>query len=634
MAEHHMNVEPLTSAIFRSSNPAGSLAAIVMMAFLLIVPAVWNGIPLFYYDSVDYLRLSFTFDLPVFRTASYGVFAGFARLLGSLWAVIVVQVLMIAYTLWITARTLAPDMKPMTLVAVVSVLCLVTGLPWYTSQVMADAFSGTVVLGVTALALSDKSIGRLHEVLLTVVTAIGTAVHTTHILVASGLVVTLIGLFLLKRRMPCLPNIRLVPPLTTIVLALCLATSMNWIITSRVFLVQPTATLMLGLFVENGLAKQFLDDTCPEQPDSFRLCAHRNQLPDNAADFLWGSDKGLLERLGGWKNTELTKEAQSIVKGSMKAYPIDFIRQSIVFTLRQFRMIESGDGLKPMNWHLEGSIREFYPTQLDAFLNAHQQQNGISLRFLHPIELTVYFASVLLLPVLAWMVRRHGNGPAMVLPLLVIMPLLGNAFICGAGSAPYHRYQGRMAWVPTFALVLIASPAPHSVHKRSIRNVPPRLSPLHGSDCRIRHLELADQVSHAGARPPDRHDFGRGQLGRYGHRPPLADRVPPVVPGSSEKQVAWVGALAVVTLMQHVQLARIAHGQSVSVPVCVSPCPSDVRIDRAILGVFVEMARPGPACVFAAGLVDLTPEVTGARAMLAAIPVGVFATALGANLGL
>jgi hypothetical protein len=425
-----------------------------MIAFLLMVPALWNGIPLFYYDSVDYLRLSFTFDLPVFRTASYGVFAGFGRLFGSLWTVIAMQALIVAYTLWMTAWTLAPRMNPMALVAGVGVLCLVTGLPWYTSQVMADAFSGTAVLGVTTLALSDKNLGRLHEALLTIVVAISIAVHTTHILVAGGLIVALVGLSLLQRGMPCLSEIRLVSPLAAVVLALGLAISANWIVTGRTFLVQPTNTLMLGLFIENGLAKRYLDDVCPKQPDALRLCAHRDQLPETAAGFLWGSSQSSLEKLGGWEDTELTKEAERIVKGGMEAYPLDFIRQSIVFTVRQFRMIESGDGLEPMHWHVEDSIREFYPTQLGAFLNAPQQRNGVNLGFLHPIELTVYFGAVLLLPASAWVAKRHDNGPATVLPSLVILALLANAFICGAGSAPYHRYQGRMAWVPPFALAL------------------------------------------------------------------------------------------------------------------------------------------------------------------------------------
>lgn len=54
---------------------------------MLKAPALWNGVPLFFYDSVDCVRLSFTFELPPFRTAAYGMFAGTARDAGEfLWA--------------------------------------------------------------------------------------------------------------------------------------------------------------------------------------------------------------------------------------------------------------------------------------------------------------------------------------------------------------------------------------------------------------------------------------------------------------------------------------------------------------------------------------------------------------------
>ena len=427
-----------------------TLVSVIAAAGLLALPALWNGYPLVYYDSVDYVLMPFTWDMPIYRTGAYGVFAILARLSGSLWGLVVAQSAMVAYVLYESLRVFAPAAPRRVLIVLTMAVCLVTGLPWFTSQIMPDAFTGAVVLATITLAFADDLLDGWRRGTLAAILAVGIAVHTSHFALAGGLIVCLFAARLLaKHGWPVLwPRLRTI--VIAFVAALAIALGANWLMTGRAFLAQPSAVLTLGLLVQDGLAKRYLDEVCKKPgPDKPALCMARNRLPLNANDFLWHDDD--FWKLGGW--TGMQGEADRIVKGCLARYPFTYAVTSLELMLQQLVMVDTGDGLAPMQSFTGHAIQKYYPQEMRAFIAARQQRR-IDFALVNDLQVPLLLLSgAALIPIL-WLAWVRRDRVTVTLAGLVLLALLGNAFVCGALSNPNDRYQSRIAWVAVLALAL------------------------------------------------------------------------------------------------------------------------------------------------------------------------------------
>jgi len=418
-------------------------ATVTLTALMLASPALWNGYPLAYYDSVDYVLMPFNWDMPIYRTGAYGVFAGIGRLGHSLWAVVLLQSLIVAYVLYEACRRFAPEASLRALVLLTAALALLSGLPWVTSQIIPDAFTGAVVLGALVLAFPDGSLSMPRQIALMCVLAVAGACHSSHLALQGGIILCLLAVrFLASKGWPLLaPKLR--ASVLVLAAAIGLATGSNWLMTGRAFLVQPSAALTLGLLVQDGLAKRYLDEVC-RSPGLYkpRLCMARNRLPPTANDFLWHDAD--FWRLGGW--TGSADEARRIVFGCLHDFPLSYAWTSLKLTFQQLGMVETGDGLTPMEFFIGHAIRGYYAPEVPPFSHA-EQQAGIDFTLINEIQVPVQLAGFVALFPLIWLAYRRRDKTSTTLLALVLLALIGNAFVCGALSNPNDRYQSRIEWL-------------------------------------------------------------------------------------------------------------------------------------------------------------------------------------------
>lgn len=425
--------------------------ALAVLAGLLLWPALWNGAPLFYYDSVDYLEMPFTGRLPVFRTAPYGWFQWFARLSGSLWAPLVLQALMVATMVWLSARSFVPTLSPWLFLFGAALVSAFTGWAWYVSQIMADAVTGAVLLGTVALLCGQK-LPAAQRLLLVGLTAIGISFHLSHLAVVCGLFLCAALVLALLRLARVSVALRLGDLAATIALSTVIAVTANFTATGRVFLFRDPANLRLALFVETGLVQRYLDDVCPANEKASQLCPYRTRLPTTANAYLWNTF-GPFHELGGWRSEPHKQEAKAIIREILNRYPGETFSRLGKAALVQFGMVETGDGIRPMHWHLEKPIRRLYLDFVDDFLGAHQQR-VIDFQSYAARDTILYWTALLALGFFAvgrWL--AGSRWPAMA-ALFVFLALAGNAIVCGAFSNPNHRYQGRVAWLPLLLVLL------------------------------------------------------------------------------------------------------------------------------------------------------------------------------------
>jgi len=371
-----------------------------------------------------------------------------ARLTHSLWGPVVVQSLIVAYVLHEAFRLFTPTIANRALIVGTLLLSVVSGLPWVTSEIMPDAFTGVVVLATLVLAFHDGSLPRYRSAALVAILAVATAVHTSHFAILGGLIVCLhAAKWAVRLGIPVLlPKLRMV--LVGFVVALGVATGSNWLMTGRPFLMQPSAVLTLGLLVQDGLAKQYLDEVCRKPgPDKPRLCMARNRLPDNANAFIWHDPD--FWKLGGWSGIE--GEAHRIVDGCLSRYPFTYAWTSVKLMFSQLAMVETGDGMTPMQHFIGHAIRDYYPREMTAFSNARQQAD-IDFSAANSVQVPAEIASFILLFPLIWFAWRQRDRLSLTVASLVLLALLGNAFVCGALSNPNDRYQNRIVWVAILTL--------------------------------------------------------------------------------------------------------------------------------------------------------------------------------------
>jgi hypothetical protein len=134
---------------------------------LLLWPAVWNGYPIVFADTGTYLAQAIHrlagWDRPVF----YSVVMLPLHATVTLWPVVVVQAVLVAWILWLVCRALLPQISRAAFVGGTAMLAVATWLPWMVSELMPDVFTPLVVLVACLLAWTPECLSRRERVGLT-----------------------------------------------------------------------------------------------------------------------------------------------------------------------------------------------------------------------------------------------------------------------------------------------------------------------------------------------------------------------------------------------------------------------------------------------------------------------------------
>ncbi|MEW5728361.1 MAG: hypothetical protein AB1918_11095, partial [Pseudomonadota bacterium] len=328
-------------------------------------------------------------------------------------------------------------------------LAAFTGLPWVTSQVMADMFAGMAVLGIAVLALGD-ALPVWRRALLVPLVALAIGVHMSHVAVAAGLMIVLAATALAARFHLRMARPRLLLPALAVALGIASVPATHWAATGEAYFSRSGQVLQLALFVQDGLAKKYLDEVCPGG-GTLRMCEHKDELPYTADEFLWGESP--FDDMGGWK--AMHDEAGAIVKGAIAMFPADAARAMLDNTLRQLNLIAAGEDLVPMSWHFVRTQHTRYPDDFRAFRFAQQQRReGIDFSGINRLQVPILQAAQVAVLVLAFLAWRRRDRITVGLATVVVMALLGNAFVCGALSNPHDRYQSRMVWLALFTAAI------------------------------------------------------------------------------------------------------------------------------------------------------------------------------------
>jgi hypothetical protein len=422
-----------------------------LVLLLMLAPALWNGYPLIYFDSEDYVGMAFTHEPIVWRIMTYGMLCSVAKLFGSLWAMPILHAFLTTWVLHEAVTAFVGRQRRLVFVIAGVILALFTGLPWVASQVLADVFAGLTILGIATLAFG-VALPKGRRRMLGAIVAVSISVHMSHVAIAAGLLIVLWGMFGLSRLILRMPRPRLTVATTSILCGILLVPATHWAVTGRAFFSESGQVLQLALFVQNGIAKAYLDEVCP-QGAALKMCEVKDELPRTADEFLWGDSP--FDDLGGWP--AMHDESEVIVKGAIRRFPGEVISAALDNMGEQLVSIDSGEDLVPMTWHFVKAQLRYYPDEFREFRFARQQRRPpLDFTTLNDIQVPVNTAAELLLLLLVVAAWRRRDRTSTGLALVVVLGLIGNAFVCGAVSNPHDRYQNRVVWLALFAAGIAA----------------------------------------------------------------------------------------------------------------------------------------------------------------------------------
>jgi hypothetical protein len=222
--------------------------------------------------------------------------------------------------------------------------------------------------------------------------------------------------------------------------------------------------LLLARMLADGESKAYLRAVCPQR--SYALCPYLNQLPETENEFLWR----FLPKLTASKpelQYIVRNEQRSIIIGTVLTFPAWTARSVISNTLRQLVTFDSSNTLRQLVTFVSaaGFYKDSRDRLLDQFAFAGTGYPG-SLQdrgFLSPRAMgsvNRFHTAVIVISLLAAVyfgircVSAVEFRPV-VLALVVALGLVANAFVCGALSGVYGRFEGRGIWLIPFCAVIL-----------------------------------------------------------------------------------------------------------------------------------------------------------------------------------
>jgi hypothetical protein len=417
--------------------------ASLLMIVVLLAPAIWNGFALLEYDTGGYLARWFEGYLVPSRPGAYGLLLA-AAVRFQFWPVLIAQA---GATIWILAllmRELGVRDRPLVLAGLVSLLAVVTTLPWLTSILLTDIFAGLAVLAIYLL-LFGENVSIPERWALRAFVAFAAASHSATLALVAILVCVVVAL---PRGIISPARVR--DAAVTLLLAVMTTLGANAVISGRLQFTPGGYGIVFGRMLEDGIVSRYLDDHCPGA--SLKLCPFRTELPLTADEFLW--DNGVFNRLGRFDG--LADEMRSIVLGSLREYPLLQAKAALRATAMQLARVATGEGVVNTLWHTYAIMERYAPAAAPAMRRAYQQRGELHFNLINHIHVPVALLAFALLPaVIAARWRWPQLNGLSLLAATIAVSVLANAFVCGALSNPHDRYGARLTWLAPLALMLV-----------------------------------------------------------------------------------------------------------------------------------------------------------------------------------
>jgi len=429
---------------------ASTIAFIAVSSAMLSWVALLNGAPLVFPDTASYATTVALGEIPGMFSVFYGIFILPLHQGITLWPVVLAQGAVVAHLLYLVVRCVTGGYAAKTeTLLMVAALSLLSGLPWFTGQIMPDVFSGVVILGFFLLAFCTDQLGRRELLYVSALTTAGIVTHLSHVPVALGLIALCGALWPMFAPRRIAIGRRTALLLIPFLLGVYSLLAVNWINSRQLVFARNSNVFLLAKLIEEGPAYDYLAQACPEA--RYSLCPYVDELKGQSQDGLKWSGGSPFYKVGGFDVLE--PEARSIVWATLRAYPLRVLHGAMSNAGRQLLHFDIGEGLSPDSLRLVNLyIGKVFGADVEQSLLRSKQADGrlplAEFRSLHRVGLLLGLALVV------WSLTAAGQklpGRLLALYVFVGAGILCNVIVTSALSGPFDRYLARVIWLVCFA---------------------------------------------------------------------------------------------------------------------------------------------------------------------------------------
>ena len=432
---------------------------------LFMAPAVWNGFPLIFTDSLSYLTSSVELVAPVDRPIFYGLFIRISNFILDLWTVVFLQTALVIFLLYRLADSLFPNLSKKMVLLWVGMVGLMTSASWFVSQISADIFTSCLFLTMIILALVCKRTSWGNIAFLGGLIIFEICMHSANLLIAFLLSICIIGLsWWQKRSWSHIKKFSLIM-MTSFVIAITAIVASNIVFNQGVTFNRWGKVIFLARILEDGPGLKHLNLIC--KTENLNTCAALplfNEAVQKELDLGLTNDpelKNLVLNALLWDGginvsgglSAVNKEASSVILGAIKAYPSEMIYALLTNTFDQMRTFSVGNqfgSTAPIS-AINEFFRSNFPDNYQSYIES--QQYGGSVKVVTSTLNWIYSATIIfsifliLLCAYCSLKSRITNTSMSLVVFSLIGFLISNAMITGGISAVFDRYQSRVIWL-------------------------------------------------------------------------------------------------------------------------------------------------------------------------------------------
>lgn len=436
-----------------------TILLILIGAAGLLYPVFINGYPLVYSDSGTYIVSGYQHLVPNDRPVMYGLLIRHIGLGTGLTVFVCVQAFLVSLSIYMACKLLTKDTAKNAYlsytVSMFLVICCTT-LPWVTSWMMPDIFSGVSALLLVVLLFAEQSVPRNKWIVLLYI--ILTLTHLSNIL-SHVFALGVVSLLFVVQRMVQGNTTISVKRLFTIGLVVLsnygVMVMVNYGFTKKIFVSKGGDIFLTAKLCDEGLVNAYLNSHCPAETQ--RLCELKDSIRPQLGHFLWDGNS-VLYKMGGWNDPSAEFGMLNKAILTKPEFLKVFVQKGLEGSVNQFLSFDAGqdflnygDTLSPpfvaVNWFLKNEVTSYLQSKQNtgALLFPFQALNWIQWYLI---------IGLLIVAAISLMVKIHTTSKWTFITTGIL--LMTNAIVCAFLTSVGGRYQSRMVWIVVVVFVIEA----------------------------------------------------------------------------------------------------------------------------------------------------------------------------------
>jgi putative flippase GtrA len=409
------------------------------------------------------------------RSPFYGALLYVSQRIGTIWLTTAVQAAFGAWLVFLMWRVAAPKAPLWSAYAAEAAVAFGSSLPFFAAFIMPDVFSGYATASAILLLVFWDRLGGWTRAALGLLLAAAMTFHTSHLLDVVALLVVAGLLFRFFRASPRAVLAQALTVCVCVVAAVGATTAYKEAVKLKTGDEMRRPPFLAFRVIADGPGREFLRAKCGHGA-TYVLCQFRKLPMDDSQDMLWSDDrrKGIFNVTTYENRLQMEREENRLVLDAVAYDPLGQFVASLRNWIEQLFTIYLDDPLKNPHYFLTNSY--WSTTNLPWLINhaadCGRDHWGCAPRLSVDGSVWLYGALAIFgVIVVVWRLCRSDLQSALArrklawsderarlvaFLTLMIAAVMINAFVCGALSGPFARYQARITWLITAAAAISA----------------------------------------------------------------------------------------------------------------------------------------------------------------------------------